>query len=77
LLTSAVYLSRNELYDAAHRQMSAVLCRAEANGFKLMNNDDSQNICHPGLFKGLSGIGYTCLRLADRENVLPSVLLME
>ena len=69
--------SADELCDAAHRPMSAVLCRAAANGAFQLDSDDSQIICNPGLFKGLSGIGYTCLRLADVKNVLPSVLLME
>jgi lantibiotic modifying enzyme len=77
LISAAKRLSQNELRQVAGGQMSAVIRRAKAeSAFHLMNGDQSQ-ICDVGFLKEITGIGYTCLRLADFENVLPSILLME
>ena len=77
LLTAARHFSSAELSDAAARQMAATIGRAKKQGaFQLLKDDDSV-VFMPGLFQGLSGIGYTCLRLADDANRLPSLLLME
>jgi type 2 lantibiotic biosynthesis protein LanM len=77
LLTAGKRLSQNQLCEVAARQMAAVILRAKANGTFHLMSDDQPGICNAGLLKGLAGIGYTCLRLADVENLLPSVLLME
>jgi type 2 lantibiotic biosynthesis protein LanM len=72
LISAAEYLDRPDLLVLAQAQAGAVLRRAEESGvYALHHKHGSFN---PGLFQGLSGIGYELLRLAHPEKV-PSVLL--
>jgi type 2 lantibiotic biosynthesis protein LanM len=74
LLTAGLRLGRRELTQLARDRAEAVLARSEARGgFIWPSGDDSAN---PGLFRGIAGIGYELLRLAESAAV-PSVLLWE
>jgi len=66
-------LARPQLIDIAEQQTAQVFANAAQRnhfGYGLSLT------FHPGFFKGVSGIGYECLRLAY-PNQLPSVLLWE
>ncbi len=74
VLTAARRLQREDLFAIVEARASRLLERAIARGgFRWRGGDDSLN---PGFFRGISGIGYELLRIADR-GVLPSVLLWE
>jgi type 2 lantibiotic biosynthesis protein LanM len=63
-------LERGDLSDRASRQLMAVLERAAATGDYRWNSGKRQ--FNLGLFRGLSGVGYTLLRQIDAS--LPNVL---
>ena len=70
LLTAGQLLDRPELIQTAQQYAVIVLNRAMTQGHFKLRKDES----HPGFFNGISGIGYTLLRLAYPD-LLPSVLL--
>jgi type 2 lantibiotic biosynthesis protein LanM len=74
LLTAGQRLGRYHLIERARAETEALLGAAlETGGFRLERRcDDLQ----PGLFRGLSGIGLTLLRVADRGK-LPAVTIWE
>jgi lantibiotic modifying enzyme len=74
LLTAGQRLGREHLIERARSETEALLRSArETSGFRLERRlDDLQ----PGLFRGLSGIGYALLRVADPGKV-PTVLIWE
>lgn len=75
LLLAAKTLGREELYETAIQQASALVTRAEqAGGYQLFGNLPN-SVFIPSFFIGTAGIGYELLRLAYPEK-LPSVLLM-
>ncbi len=66
-------LSRNDLLETAARRLVAVLETAASSGdYRWGTGNRNFNL---GLFRGLAGVGYTCLRQADRS--LPNVLIWE
>lgn len=68
-LVAAYQLLRPKLWDEAQKKASLIVSRAEkTNSF--------QGIYDPSFFRGLAGVGYEMLRLAE-PNLLPSVLLWE
>lgn len=69
-------LARPEAEEEARRRATLAVRRAEANGGRFsLGTDPADDRCfQPGFFRGLSGIGYGLLRLAEPEKV-PSVLL--
>jgi type 2 lantibiotic biosynthesis protein LanM len=73
LCEAADLIGRNELRDLASKRLMLVLETARAN------RDYRWNIGHSrynlGLFRGLAGVGYTCLRRVDAA--LPNVLMWE
>lgn len=61
--------------DAAVRLMRRAAARAKAHGGYVCYGNHPRSVTGPGFFQGLSGIGYTMLRLADPS--LPDILLEE
>jgi type 2 lantibiotic biosynthesis protein LanM len=71
-------LGRADLAELAARRLSAVLQQAAATGDYRWNSGKRQ--FNLGLFRGLSGVGYTLLRQAlalDGDTSLPNVLIWE
>jgi lantibiotic modifying enzyme len=78
LCEAASTLKRDDLREAAAQRLKAVLDRAAAAGDYRWNNGQRQ--FNLGLFRGLSGVGYTLLRqsISRRADVsLPNVLIWE
>jgi len=78
LCEAADTLNRGELRETAARRLLAVLERARASGDYRWNTGKRQ--FNLGLFRGLSGVGYTLLRQAAAradEPALPNVLIWE
>ncbi len=78
LCEAASTLKRDDLRETAAQRLKAVLDRAAAAGDYRWNNGKRQ--FNLGLFRGLSGIGYTLLRqsITRRADVsLPNVLIWE
>jgi lantibiotic modifying enzyme len=70
---AADVLARNDLKLIASKRMSAVLNHKAATGdFRWSGGSRQFNV---GLFRGLAGVGYTCLREIDDS--LPNVLIWE
>jgi lantibiotic modifying enzyme len=75
---AATALDRNDLREAAAQHLMAVLQRAAATGDYRWNAGKRQ--FNLGLFRGLSGVGYTMLRqalLQKGDTSLPDVLIWE
>lgn len=70
---AADVLGRGDLRDIAARRMLAVIESAAATGDYRFNVGKRQ--FNLGLFRGLAGIGYTCLRQAEPS--LPNILIWE
>ena len=71
-------LKRDDLCEAAAQRLKAVLERAATTGDYRWNNGKRQ--FNLGLFRGLSGVGYTLLRqaIAQRADAaLPNILIWE
>jgi lantibiotic modifying enzyme len=66
-------LSRSDLRHTTARRLMAVLETASSTGGYRWNVGSRQ--VNLGLFRGLAGVGYTCLRQADRS--LPNILIWE
>jgi lantibiotic modifying enzyme len=66
-------LERSDLRDIAAQRLMAVIESADAAGDYRFNVGNRQ--FNPGLFRGVAGVGYTCLRQFDRS--LPNVLIWE
>jgi type 2 lantibiotic biosynthesis protein LanM len=66
-------LGRDDLVDLASRRMAAVLEAGKSSGDYLWNVGSRR--FNLGLFRGLAGVGYTCLRRVDPA--LPNVLVWE
>jgi lantibiotic modifying enzyme len=66
-------LKRSDLCDLASRQLMAIIEQAAAAGDYRWNSGKRQ--FNLGLFRGLSGVGYTLLRQIDAS--LPNVLIWE
>ena len=77
LLIASRYLKRPALYDAARRRASGIVHLASQTGgdFRL-EPAIGDGLINPGFMKGIAGVGYGLLRLADPEDCLPSPLLM-
>ncbi|HEY8550207.1 MAG TPA: type 2 lanthipeptide synthetase LanM, partial [Vicinamibacterales bacterium] len=77
LFTTGRRLMRREAFEGARRLARVVIARARVAGhFCLTANGFEYRIFDPGFFRGLSGIGYTLLRLASPSS-LPSVAAFE
>lgn len=76
LLTASRRLQRPELSTVASGLASQVLARADRAGGYLLNPGLSGEVFMPGLFQGISGVGYALLRLACPD-LLPCVLMWE
>ena len=66
-------LGRTDLRDQAQRRLAAIVGAARDNGDYLWHAGGRR--FNLGLFRGLSGVGYTLLRQADAS--LPNVLIWE
>ena len=66
-------LGRDDLRELASRRMAELMANAAASGDYLFNTGGRQ--FNLGLFRGLAGVGYACLRRADRS--LPNVSVWE
>jgi lantibiotic modifying enzyme len=76
LLEASRQLSRPELLETVPQHIACVVDRAkQTGGFHLFHNV-TQGVYHPGFFRGVAGIGYELLRLAEPD-LLPSVLLWD
>jgi type 2 lantibiotic biosynthesis protein LanM len=73
LLTAGRVLHRPSLVDAARRRAAVLAHRTRSGGLHLPPHS---GVLAPGLFQGISGAGYTCLRLLA-PTVVPSVLRWE
>lgn len=76
LLCADRVLGGGELLAAAHEIAAAVLHRARENGGFSLHPPGEPEVFSPGLFRGLSGIGYALLRLSAPASI-PSPLLMD
>jgi lantibiotic modifying enzyme len=76
LVTAGRRLSDQHLCDRAVAHLSGVIRRSIAVGGFSLGVGDRAERDPVGIFKGLAGIAYTCLRLTDHDNVLPSLLLL-
>ena len=77
LFTTGRRLMRREAIEGARRLARVVIARARKAGhFCLAANGFEYRIFDPGFFRGVSGIGYTLLRLAAPSS-LPSVAAFE
>ncbi len=75
-LTAGLRLEQPELLALARRQAARLVARqAQCGGFRLFE-DLPPRVVHPGLFRGIAGIGYELLRLAAPER-WPNLLLWE
>ena len=78
LCDAGVTLKRDDLREIAARRLMAVVERAAATGDYRWNNGKRQ--FNLGLFRGLSGVGYTLLRQATAQQAdisLPNILIWE
>jgi type 2 lantibiotic biosynthesis protein LanM len=75
LLVAARELSAPEYSTAALKIATAVVKRVKTTGNYELFGKLPTAVCNPSFYKGVSGIGYELLRLADPD--LPSVLLWE
>jgi lantibiotic modifying enzyme len=76
LLTAARRLGRASWLEAAQRLTAGVLERARCTGaFQLYPNVPS-DVYNPSFFRGMAGIGYGLLRVAEPD-ALPCVLIWE
>jgi lantibiotic modifying enzyme len=76
LLTASRYLERPELASVAGDWLGQILERAQQRGVFLMNPSLPAGVLHPQFFQGVTGLGYTMLRMAHPDT-LPSVLLWQ
>ncbi|MFM7363091.1 MAG: type 2 lanthipeptide synthetase LanM family protein, partial [Cuspidothrix sp.] len=76
LLEASRRLSRPELIAKVPQQMAWVVDRAKQTGGFHLFHKVTQGVYHPGFFRGVAGIGYGLLRLAEPD-LLPSVLLWD
>jgi type 2 lantibiotic biosynthesis protein LanM len=77
LFTTGRRLMRREAVEGSRRLARVVIARARKAGhFCLAANGFEYRIFDPGFFRGVSGIGYTLLRLASPSS-LPSVAAFE
>ena len=67
-------LGRGDLHQLASRRLSAILHTGSAAGHYRWSTDVSSRF-NIGLFRGLAGVGYTCLREVDDS--LPNLLIWE
>jgi type 2 lantibiotic biosynthesis protein LanM len=65
-------LGRGDLRELASRRLSAVVGRAASSGYRWNSSETRFNL---GLFRGLAGVGYSCLRQV--AGPLPNVLIWE
>jgi type 2 lantibiotic biosynthesis protein LanM len=76
LLTSALYRDRADLRACAVERAAQVVHRARETGRYRLFGGIKEEVFSPGLFQGVTGVGYQLLRLA-RPELLPSVLFFE
>ncbi|HJQ99310.1 MAG TPA: lanthionine synthetase LanC family protein, partial [Candidatus Polarisedimenticolaceae bacterium] len=77
LLTAGLRLESLELVQCARGLVESVVARARERGrFALPSSPFRLVLSDPGFFKGLSGIGYQCLRMTSPQD-FPSVLGFE
>ncbi|MEZ5327206.1 MAG: type 2 lanthipeptide synthetase LanM family protein [Verrucomicrobiales bacterium] len=77
LFTAGRQLQDQRLKEIAMAGATLVLQRARENRAFSLATDPQRNACfQPGFFRGISGIGYALLRLAEPEQV-PSAMLWE
>lgn len=72
LRQASTTLGRDDLRQLASRRLSAVLRRKSVSGDYRWNAQVASRF-NVGLFRGLAGIGYTCLREVDDS--CPNVLI--
>ena len=77
LFTAGQLLGNKEYTKAALNFASALVSQARQDGGYNLLHGLPPDIPQPGFFNGLAGIGYTCLRFAQFDNSLPSMLLWE
>ncbi len=76
LLQTGRTLGRNDLIDHAEVLAARLVKRVHRTGRFQVLSDSVDRPFVPGFFKGIAGIGYELLRLAEPAN-LPSVLMIE
>lgn len=70
LIEASQKFKKPELMIEAGRQMSLIVSRAAASEKYTFAVDDTKSVFTPGLFTGLSGVGYTALRMAAPEKII-------
>jgi type 2 lantibiotic biosynthesis protein LanM len=76
LQMAARLLGRPDLLEEAHTLAGAMAARVRQSGFFELSALLPRDIFAPGFFQGVSGIGYSFLRLTHPQ-ILPSVLLWQ
>lgn len=77
LLTAGRILGQKKYSESALKRAENIIQRAETKGYFSLRAKIWENKCYQfGFFKGLSGIGYTMLRLIFPK-LLPSILFFE
>lgn len=72
LLEASRLLGQHRYHQSAGSVAAHTLARADINGaFALFEGNQGKDFIHPGFYRGLSGIGYALLRLAQPK--LPCV----
>lgn len=74
LLSAGESLNRPELRSQARSRMAMIIERAQKSGHYNCVNERVQDVFSPGLFYGVSGIGYEILRLIAPEKTEPVLL---
>lgn len=75
LLVASKLLSQPEYYDYARKLATEVVQKARKNGGYTLFENIATPVFDPSFFKGVSGIAYELLRVADPS--LPSILMWE
>ena len=76
LLLASEYLERPDLRNAALERASIITHFASKEGAFSLHPGIRDGLINPGFMKGIAGIGYSLLRIADPQYSLPSPLLM-
>jgi type 2 lantibiotic biosynthesis protein LanM len=69
LVTAGDLLHRPDLHEAARRLVAGLVSQAEAGGGYVLHPPPHHRVFEAGFFRGLSGIGYELLRVADPSRV--------
>lgn len=76
LLVASQVLDRPSLWQVVEQTLASRIDYTDANNQLILFDTQQPEVCNPGFFHGISGIGYELLRITYPEQ-LPSVLLWQ